>query len=80
VYGWAVRNTERAYLWLREVFDLVHWKSCFEVPKGEQMGHEDLERDISRRHRWWAVVFVLSGTAEMGLMMMIPTQTFYQAS
>ena len=71
---------ERVCLWLRELFDPMHLKSYFVAPTGEQKGHEDLETDISRRHRWWAVAFALSDTAEMGLMMRIPTQTFYQSS
>jgi len=80
VHGRMVRNTERAYLWSREDFGPMHWKSYFVGSREEQKDHEDLGKDISRRHRWRAVVFVLRDTAEIGSWMMIPIQTFYQCN
>jgi hypothetical protein len=76
VHGWAVRNTERAYLWLREDFDLMHWKSYFVGPREEQKDHGDPGKDISRWHRWRAVVFAFTRYCGNWVEMMIPIQTF----
>ena len=65
-YWRAVGNKEKDCLYLREDSDPMHWMSYFVAPKEEQKDCEGLEKGTSLRHRWWAALFALRDTAEMG--------------